>query len=313
MMSVRKIPGIVFPLCFALVFHCSVIHPPLSVESHNTTPVNRRQIKTLLSTYANQDTVLPNSVGVIPFYENNSNTGLGLAATEFFTANLGLFEQFELVDMSYSTILEQEFNAFSPLEQIRSLRAEKIVTGIVMLKNRQILMAGFDMQRSDPSYEKLSVRKGDGTEFFRLVSDLNIKFLEKNGITVTPEIADQLYRIPTENLQAYVLYAKGRHEEYLGNYQTALSAYENASRLDPSFTKARQAASQINNRLAALPRPVLEQKMKDIRDDRERQNPGLEERFMPPLLDNGTVVIDIKAPTVERINPGPTVPGVSLK
>ena len=308
-MDVRKpiiIPTVIAAMLFA---GCGMIHPPLSVETYNSNQVNRRQIKTLLSTFAEQDSVLPNSVGVIPFYESESNTGLGLAATEFFTANLNLFDQFNLIDMSYSSILEQEFTAFSPQKQIKSLRAEKLVTGIVMLKNRQVLLAGFDMERTDRSYKKLSVRKGDGTEFFRLVSDLNIRFLEKNGIIVTPEIAEQLYRIPTENIQAYVLYAKGRHEEYLGNFQNALRAYENASRLDPNFKKARQSARLMSNRLAALPRPMLANKIKDIRDDREKQETGLEERFSTPLLQSGKVVIDIEAPTVERgQNFNPAVP-----
>lgn len=284
----------------AFIFHCSMIHPPLSVESYNQRHVDRGGIKAMLRTFADQDTVLPNSVGVIPFYEKNSNTGLGLAATEFFTANLNIFDQFNLIDMSYSSILEQEFSAFSPQKQIKSLRAEKLVTGVLMLKNRQILLAGFDMDRSDASYQKLSVRKGDGTEFFRLVSDLNIRFLEKNGITVTPEMAQQLYRIPTENLQAYVLYAKGRHEEYLGNFENALRAYENAVRLAPNFEKARQSTIRMVNNLAYLSPSMIDEKIKDIRDE---QSPGLEERFVPPLLEKGTIIISIEAPTLERRHP----------
>ena len=100
---------------------------------------------------------VPNSVGVLTFQERGAKTGLGLAATEFFTANLNLIEKFNLIDMSYSTILEQEFTHFSPSRKQQTLRAEQLITGYVNLAGEDLSVSGLDLPRGTTNFQMVAM------------------------------------------------------------------------------------------------------------------------------------------------------------
>ncbi len=289
------IPGL---LCLLFCSRCGIVHPPLSIEQEDAA-IEARQIKTeLQENIKTAPPALPNSVGVIPFMETGTDYGLGLAATEFFTANLSLFKSFDLLDMSYSSILNQEFAAFSPQKKRQALKAEQLVTGIVQLENGKLTMVGVRMEQGDRSYKKIAVRKGNGYEFFRLVADLNIYFLQQNGVIITRRMARRLYQIPTENIEAYILYAKGRHQEYLGNFRAAMNAYKRAQKLDPRFQKAEQSSRNLQARIAAMPPHMLRQKLVRMHQQANRHSPNIEEKYVPPVTESGTVIIDF-SPTDE--------------
>ena len=279
-------------LALMLGTQCGIVHPPLSIEQESANNQTRLIKNELQQNIKTARSALPNSVGVIPFIETGTDYGLGLAATEFFTANLSLFNSFNLVDMSYSSILNQEFAAFSPQKKRQALKAEQLVTGILQLQNGRLTMAGVRMRQGDRSYKKIAIRKGNGSEFFRLVADLNIYFLQQNGITITRRMAQRLYQIPTENIKAYILYAKGRHQEYLGNFQAAMNAYRRAHKLDPRFQKAEQSSRNLKARIASMPPHLLRQKLGRMNQKADRHSPNIEEKYVPPVTESGTVIIN---------------------
>lgn len=280
---------------------CAIIHPPVTVEQVNQETGVRQVKQTLKQQLKQPQPALPNSVGVLPFRERGTDYGLGLAATEFFTANLARFKAFNLVDLSYSSLLEHEYATFSPQKKRRVLRAEQLVTGVIHYKDRRLAVAGVRMRDDDRKYKKIAIRRGDASEFFRLIADVNVYFLQQNGITVTKQMADQLYQIPTEKIEAYILYAKGKHQQYLGNFKAALNAYRSAQKVDPEFEQVEQSIDEVETQMtAAVPAP---QPTADPVDDSEDEPmdpaPTVEEKYTPPVTESGNVVIKVRPGDVD--------------
>ena len=277
-------------------------HPPVSVERYNRVeaPSGDRRSQLISELEENRSRTqgyIPGSVGVLTFSDNNPQAGLGLAATEFFTANLALFERFTLIDLSYSEALESEYATFSPLEKRNTLQAEQLVSGSVRLENGRIRIASDLLPKNARSAAPMGDFGGSIRDFFRLVADLNIRFLESNNITVTPDVANELYKSPTENLVAYILYAKGRQHERMGDYEEAARAYRAASTRDPKFKEARKSLQDVEVRASQVPAPQGGQVAAQTVEETPEFAPNiLEELAVPAIQGNSPVIIEFLLP-----------------
>lgn len=285
-----------FPAC---------MHPPIGMEQHSASPeLSASRPEQRLSELKQNERyprgALPGSVGVLTFTDNNPKTGLGLAATEFFTANLALFKRFTLIDLSYSEVLETEYQSYSPEQKRALLQAEQLVRGEVVLENGRLRLSGTLLRNDSGAASSLGERRGGVRDFFRLVADLNIEFLEANNLTVTPQIATQLYKVPTEDLVAYILYARGRHHERMGDYQEAAEAYRAAVVKDPKFKEAQKSLKDAERQLGQASAGQRAPASRDILSGGPDTAPNiLEELSTPGLPGNSPVIIDVQLP------PGP--------
>lgn len=297
---------LVFLLLIIILVGSGCIHPPISLESHNAAATSPKDqiLSELTQNVQTVSSPISNSVGVLTFKDKGANTGLGLAATEFFTANLALFDDFTLIDMSYTSILEQEFDRFSPAKKQQALRAEQLVTGAVSFDEEELKVYGLILDPETKKYEPLAMYKGGEKDFFRLVADLNIKYLKEKGITVSRSIAEQMYKVPTENIEAYVLYAKGRRAERRGDYNTAKAAYQKASEMDSEFEEPQISMERVENVLTrSTILPVTQVTAEQDLFTREvNQLPGIEEKSVPATSSTGKVVIDIYLPQTTTPN-----------
>lgn len=301
----------VFPILFVVLVGC--IYPPASLVQYQAAEgpeVSQREtiLSELKANAARAPGAVPGSVGVLTFDETGDR-GLGLAATEFFTSNLGLFEQFTLIDMSYAAVLSEEFYSYSLDRKRTMLKAEQLITGKVAFDGDAISISSHVVkERAKP----LGDLRGGEKDFFRLVADLNIKFLENTGIAVSPAIANEMYRVPTEDLEAYVLYAKGRKHERLGEYEAALKAYAQAAKRDPEFKEVKASSERVQ-RKAEIQRQAQEAREKQAEPEKKREEPveppvrtalpepsptlpTVEEQHVPPVGGNSKVIIEIPIP-----------------
>lgn len=280
----------VFAMLFVVLVGC--IHPPASLVHYQAAEPEVSQRETILSelkaNVARSPGAVPGSVGVLTFDETGDR-GLGLAATEFFTSNLGLFDQFTLIDMSYSAVLSEEFYSVSLDRKRTMLGAEQLVTGKVAFDGDVLSMSSHVVKERAKPLGDLS---GGEKDFFRLVADLNIKFLENTGIAVSQEIADQMYRVPTEDLEAYVLYAKGRKHERLGEYEAALEAYGQAAEKDPGFKEVKEGSERVQ---VKVERPI-EPPTRIVLPEESATLPTIEEQHVPSVGANAKVIIEIPLP-----------------
>lgn len=294
-------------ICMApllLIAGCAAIHPPGEIQQTAMTEVSRKEaaIEALQSNLDQDKIILPNSVGVLPFQEKGEETGLGLAASEFFAANLGLVDGLDLIDLSTTSVLDAEFAAFSPDKKQKALRAGQIVTGYVTQSGGRLFINGMLRSGEAVDYEPLAVLDGEPSDFFRLVADMDIQYLKKRGIAVSQEMADQFYTVPTEKIEAYILYAKGRQAEYLGNYEEAKAAYQEAGKMDPDFEEAKESSQRVEQQMtlsqdvAAAPQTQSQSLSHDLFASPVEQPPSIEEKSVPATGNTGTVIIRFDLP-----------------
>jgi tetratricopeptide (TPR) repeat protein len=196
--------------------------------------------------------------------------------------------------------LEAELSLFSPEKKQQALRAEQVVAGFVTTSGGALFVHGLCRKQETENYDELAMIEGAEKDFFRLVADLDIQFLEKNGITVTQETADQFYTIPTQNLQAYILYAKGRQAEAMFDYDGAKAAYQEASEADPDFEQAEEGSDRVEQQIAAAVEVPVQTstpvQTEDLFTNPVEQPPSVEEKNVPPTSNTGKVIIDFQLP-----------------
>lgn len=272
------------------------IHPPISVESYSHSANRPEQLVAELKQNF-QKHPIPHSIGVLPFKESGKEVGLGLAATEFITSNLSLFENLTLIDQSYADVLENEFATYSPSEKRMMLRAEQLVGGQLKVSDGKLQVKADFLPGYLDSPRELARLEGRSTDFFRLVGDISIKILEKNKITVTPQIAEQIYKPPTEDLVAYVLYAKGRRMERLGDARGAAAAYRAALKRDPKLKPAKQQLENIQMQETGMVESASVKPDPLRNEDPIAQPPNtIEETSVPGLVGNSPVIIEFPLP-----------------
>jgi len=273
--------------------NCAYIHPPITVESVNKEEkVNTKSlIDDLVKNAEEENKPIVGSVSVLPFEDTGYLTGLGLAATEFFTSNLSLFSQFTLIDRSTTNTLATELNHYSPEKKKQALRTEQLVQGEVNMKGKIVEMSGNII--SNEKSDKLNKKSGNTEQFFQMVADLNIQFFEKNGITVSDEIANQLYEVPTENIRAYIHYSEGRYQESLGNYKAAVKSYQQAVELDPEFAEPEERLEKAKNLEASIGQSEV---LEEVLAEPIVMQPTLEERVVPMPAATYKVQINFELP-----------------
>jgi hypothetical protein len=288
-------------LCVLFCMGCAIMHPPASFKKREVVESPREKVlKTLKTNARAEKPILEGSIGILPFKDRGEETGLGLAATEFLTSNLSMVETFSLIDMSYTHLLETELANFSPDKKQKALRAEQVVAGSVTVSGGALFVYGMYRTAEIEKYKEIAMMEGLEQDFFRLVADLGIVLLENNGITVTKEMADRFYTIPTEKLQAYILYAKGRHAEAMYDFDAAQTAYQQASEADPDFEEAGKSSERVKQKIMSMADMVVQTvadiKTEEIFTNPIEQPPSIEEQSVPSTQNTGTVNIDFELP-----------------
>ena len=69
----------------------------------------------------------------------------------------------------------------------------------------------------------------------RLEKRIVFGVIEKMGIELTHEEKQRILRIPTKNIQAFLIYCKGLAQEDAGQFEAAAATYQQALQLDPDF------------------------------------------------------------------------------
>lgn len=80
--------------------------------------------------------------------------------------------------------------------------------------------------------------QGNLYDLFAIEKAVVFAFLQDNGIDLTKEEKEEIQYIPTQNLQAFLLFSRGLIQQDNGDYEKALIYFQKASELDPHFLAA---------------------------------------------------------------------------
>ncbi len=192
----------------------------------------------------------PRILAVVPFRYQGSDdqyAPLGRGLAEMLTIDLARVPDLQLVERVRLQALLDELDlgqtgAVDPSTAPRMgrlLGAGRLVGG-----NYNVLAGGnLSVDAALVSVESAEVpavesRSGSISDLFRLQKDVAFALIDELGYVLTPEQREQIERLPTQNMQAFLAYSRGLQEEDAGNFDAAARHFGQAQQLDPNFEAA---------------------------------------------------------------------------
>ncbi|WP_028567023.1 CsgG/HfaB family protein [Salisaeta longa] len=131
----------------------------------------------------------------------------------------------------------------------RLLGAGRLVSGSYSVEDASITFGlSFTGVATGVSLPDRSTLTADLDRLFEVQNTLVYRVVEGLNVELTPQEEQAIERVPTRNLQAFLLYSRGLRLEDEGRYRAAAQQFGQAARLDPSF----QAAARAKQRAMGL-------------------------------------------------------------
>ncbi len=188
---------------------------------------------------------------------------IGYGLGELIVTDLGKVSKLKAVERLRMDALQQELalgqtGRVDPATAPRVgklLKAGRIVSGTYDVSSAQVLRLDYSLANAVKKRFPDPQSKSDDLEnLFRVEKDIVFELVKNMGITLTRAEREDIERVPTKNLQAFILYSIGLEKESQRDFRTAASYYGQAAELDPSFEQAKTKAS-ANSALAVAGNP----------------------------------------------------------
>jgi TolB-like protein len=192
------------------------------------------------------------TVAVLPFVNNGSPPNLATLETalaEMISTDMAQIERFTVIERSQVAALRHEL-ALGPggvLDSAasrrigRMARAERVVVGSFASRDSSISVRAEVVSENPGLAAKQSETGGRLDGFFKIEKELVFLIVKNLDIVLTAAERRAIETIPTENVLAYLAYAKGLDAESAGDFTGAAGNYGEAARLDPRFRQALDA------------------------------------------------------------------------
>jgi TolB-like protein len=205
--------------------------------------------------------VSDSTIAVFPLiYQGTDTTYVPLSRgfSEMVSIDLAKVKQLKILErVRIQAVLDEiKFSQTSLVDQSTAPRAGKILkAGTIVSGDYDVTKNGYfrinlGSWDSQTSMRKSWVNKSGGLDdFFRLQKEVVFAFLQANGIELTKTEMEEISFIPTQNLQAFLLYSRGLVQEDAGNYKQAETYFNDAISNDPQFNAAKNKA-EVNQKLS---------------------------------------------------------------
>jgi tetratricopeptide (TPR) repeat protein len=84
----------------------------------------------------------------------------------------------------------------------------------------------------------LETRSDPLENLFQLEKEIVFQLVDQLEVELSPAEREEIERVPTRNLQAFLAYSRGLEAEARGNYEAAAEAFRRAHERDPDFSRA---------------------------------------------------------------------------
>ncbi len=186
--------------------------------------------------------------------ENYSSLGKGLG--ELMVNDLGQVSSLKLVErIRVDALLDElKFAATNNVDPAIAPRLGKFLSAGRIVSGRYDVSGEKVMHMDVTSYNIITKQfpnPSTGSDIldnlFRIEKELIFGVIKEMGITLTKAEQERIQRIPTKNIQAFILYSKGLERETAGDFKAAEVYYKQAVSLDPSFSEAQTKADAIES------------------------------------------------------------------
>ena len=200
----------------------------------------------LLIFVVNSDEPIPSdqvkSIAVLPF-KNDSNDSTNIYIINGLMESL-LDKLLAIEDMrviSRTSVEKYRHNPLTIPEIARELNVSYLVEGSGQKIGNQILLNIQLIEASTDKHLWAERYKREATDIFELQMEVATSIAEAIEAIITPEEAEQIEKIPTQNLEAYDYFLQGLapfYEETREGLLEAIPLFEKAIELDPEFARA---------------------------------------------------------------------------
>ncbi|MBX2819767.1 MAG: CsgG/HfaB family protein, partial [Rhodothermaceae bacterium] len=230
--------------------------------------LSRRILRDQVERIASQEPIggvetSPQVVAVFPFsYQGTDDRYIPLARglAEMVSVDLANIEEIRVVERIRLQVLLDELE-LSQSDYVdpstaprvgQLLGAGRLVSGSYNVIGKENLrMDGAFLELETSSVEAVNSQSDALRNLFLMQKAFVFSLVDQMGLILTPEEREGIEFIPTQNIQAFLAYSRGLREEDAGAYGMAAGFYRRASRLDPDFTIAKEAAERAETMDAA--------------------------------------------------------------
>ncbi len=192
--------------------------------------------------------------------EDGKYAPLGTGISELILTDLGQVQELKPVErIRLETLLDELSLGSSPfIDQStaprlgRLLRASGLVTGSYAVSESEALRIDVQpLTAADSSQQEPLSESGALADIFKLEKRIVFALLERLDIQPTPAEKERIEKIPTENLQAFLLYCIGLERENTKDFSAAKVYFDQSLGLDPGFTMAKLKSVSMQSVLLA--------------------------------------------------------------
>jgi tetratricopeptide (TPR) repeat protein len=176
---------------------------------------------------------------------------IGLGVSELILTDLGKVQKLKAVERLRIDALISELQ-FSQSDRVdrstaprlgKLLTAGRLVSGAYNVSGNNTLRIDISLLNAvRKKYPDPASKSDDLDNLFKLEKDLVFALLKDMGITLSRAEREDIQRVPTKNLQAFILYCLGLEKEVLRDFTAATVFFNQAVELDPQFDQAKSKA-----------------------------------------------------------------------
>ncbi|HEU4989778.1 MAG TPA: tetratricopeptide repeat protein [Gemmatimonadaceae bacterium] len=197
----------------------------------------------------------PNVVAVLPLSFTGSDTTLrplGRGLAELLTTDLAQSPKLTVVERARVQALVDEIKLqqSGATDQSTNVRAGRILEAGRLVAGG-ITQTGQDLRVDAPivntANDQVVGSPSDSRaldEVFTLEKNLAFEIFNSLGVTLTTAERNQIEQRPTKSLAAFLAYSRGLSFQDEGRFDDATRLFDQALRIDPGFSAARQSAQQ---------------------------------------------------------------------
>lgn len=217
----------------------------------------RRQVQALLAREgALQTPTAPSRLAVFPLVYGGGNdryAPLGRGLSEMLMADLASVHSLSLVERLRLQALLDEL-ALAQTAYVdpatapragRLLGAGRLIGGRYTVQRDELAVDVALVSTESAEVTAIETVRGDLAALFDLQKQLVLRLLTELGVELTPAEQEQIQRMPTRNLQAFLAYSRGLQAEDRGDFAGAASFYGEAATIDPGFGAAVERATTV--------------------------------------------------------------------
>lgn len=137
--------------------------------------------------------------------------------------------------------------------------ASKLVKGgFTDLEGEKLRIDATLAETATSNLSNLEEISGDLTSVFQLEKKLAFSVIDDFGITLSQEEREEIQKIPTESLLAFMAYSKGLDYEDRGMFTEAKQQFQKAVDLDPHFSQAKTSVQDVDVTKSAVQEPKID-------------------------------------------------------